>query len=204
MDRQEFLARWEAYPHLKKAELIEGVVYAPSPVSLPHGSFDGCLHLWLSQYCLHTPGCQILTNTTWMLLDSSPQPDIAMRWLPEAGGLSSNTKKGDYPEGPPELVIEICRSSRSYDLGPKLALYRKAGVPEYLALLLEERRVEWRALRNHRYTLLGPGRDGMLKSRVFPGLWLDPEALLAGNLQALAGAVAQGRANEETVRTGRR
>ena len=123
MNREEFLARWEADPFLKRAELIEGVVYLPSPASVPHGAYDSPLHLWLGLYRIRTPGCQILANVTWMLLDSSPQPDIAMRRLPEAGGLSTTTAKGDYPVGPAELVVEVCRSSRSYDLGPKLALY---------------------------------------------------------------------------------
>jgi len=192
MNREEFLARWEADPFLKKAELIEGVVYLPSPVSVPHGAYDSPLHLWLGLYRIRTPGCQILANVTWMLLDSSPQPDIAMRRLPEAGGLSTTTAKGDYPVGPAELVVEICRSSRSYDLGPKLALYLKAGVPEYLAVLVEEQRVEWRILEGDRYVLLAPDTDGLLKSRVFPGLWLDPKALLGEDLAALAAAVELG------------
>jgi Uma2 family endonuclease len=197
MDRQEFLARWEADPYLKRAELIEGVVYVPSPVSLPHGSFESALHLWLGLYRLQTPGCQILPNATWMLLNSSPQPDIAMRWLRAAGGQSSNTEDGNYPVGPPELVVEVCRSSRSYDLGPKLALYQKALVPEYVALLVEEQRLEWRVLEDGRYVLMSQDSDGLLKSKIFPGLWLDPRALLADDLPALAAAVELGLRNRE-------
>jgi len=192
MSREEFLARWDADPLLKKAELIEGVVYLPSPVSVPHGSYDSLLHAWLSFYWIHTPACQLLTNATWMLLDSSPQPDIALRLRPEAGGRSTNTKDGKYPEGPAELVVEICRSSRSYDLGPKLALYQKSNVPEYLAVLIEESRVEWRSLTEGRYQMIAPDQDGLLKSKIFPGLWLDPQALFAENLPALAAAVELG------------
>jgi Uma2 family endonuclease len=192
MNRQDFLARWEADPTLKKAELIEGVVYLPSPVSLPHGRYDSLIQFWLGQYCLHTPGCDVLTNTTWMLLDSSPQPDVAMRLLPESGGRSTDSESGEYPVGPPELVVEVCRSSRSYDLGPKLALYQKAQVPEYVAVLIEEQRVEWRTLKGNRYQLLAADGDGFLKSDIFPGLWLDPKALFAKDRNALAAAVELG------------
>ncbi len=197
MDRREFLARWEADPYLNRAELIEGVVYLASPVSISHGCYDNPLHVWLGYYRSRSSGCQILGNTTWMLLDSSPQPDLALRRLPEAGGLSGNTEDGKYPVGPPELVVEVCRSSRSYDLGPKLALYRRAGVPEYLALLVEERRVEWRVLEGDRYVLLAADRDGFLKSRIFPGLWLDPAALFAEDLPAMIAAVERGLENEK-------
>ena len=34
MDSAEFLRRWDALPDVKNAELIEGVVFVPSPVSL--------------------------------------------------------------------------------------------------------------------------------------------------------------------------
>ena len=36
LTRDEFERRYEAMPHLKKAELIEGVVYVPSPVRYRH------------------------------------------------------------------------------------------------------------------------------------------------------------------------
>ena len=32
LTREEFERRYEAMPHVRKAELIEGVVYMPSPV----------------------------------------------------------------------------------------------------------------------------------------------------------------------------
>ena len=197
MDRREFLARWDVDPYLKRAELIEGVVYLPSPVSLPHNTLDGLTQAWISFYWARTPGCQMLPNTTWILLESSPQPDLALRRLPEAGGLSGNTEDGKYPVGPPELVVEVCRSSRSYDLGPKLALYRRAGVPEYLAVLAEEKRVEWRVLEGDRYVLLAADRDGFLKSRIFPGLWLDSAALFAEDLPAMIAAIERGLENEK-------
>src|SRR5579884_1465448 len=121
MTRDEFLKLWEQMPDLKFAELIDGVVYMPSPVSFDHSVLDGDFQLLLRFYALHTPGCQCVPNATWMMLDSAPQPDIALRILSEYGGRTSVS--GKYIAGPPELAVEISKSSRSYDLGPKLALY---------------------------------------------------------------------------------
>ena len=73
-------------PWLKKAELIDGVVYVPSPVSLDHGSLDTQIHWWLAQYAYSTPGCQCGNNSTWLMLDSAPQPDSYLRILPAYGG----------------------------------------------------------------------------------------------------------------------
>ena len=83
------------------------------------------------------------------MLGSAPQPDLTLSLKPEYGG---KVKIGprELATGLPELVVEVCRSSRSYDLGPKLALYERAGVPEYLAILVEERRI----LEQSRYRLM--------------------------------------------------
>jgi hypothetical protein len=40
LTREEFLRRWEELPDLKNAELIDGVVHVPSPVSRDHGSLS--------------------------------------------------------------------------------------------------------------------------------------------------------------------
>lgn len=50
LSREEFLARWEQMPALKKADLIDGVVYMPSPVSIVHSGYDGLSHLVLSSF----------------------------------------------------------------------------------------------------------------------------------------------------------
>jgi hypothetical protein len=59
----------------------------------------------------------------------------------------------------------------------KLDLYRGAGVLEYLTMLLETSQVTWRQLLRGRYREITPDDDGLLRSRVFPGLWLDPAAV---------------------------
>jgi len=166
-------------PEVKRAELIGGVVYMPSPVSVDHRSHDGLVTGWLSYYGARTPGCEGGSNGTWLMLEDAPQPDADLRILPEYGGQSR--VEGLYCAGAPELAAEVSLSSASYDLGPKMELYRAAGVREYVTVLVGESRITWYRLVDGKYIALQPGPDGLLRSVVFPGLWLDPAALLARN-----------------------
>jgi hypothetical protein len=169
MGREEFLARWEEMPDLKRAELIDS--------SLEHGDREILILLWAGTYGSQLGRVQALPNTTWMMEKSAPQPDVALRIRPEFGGQSRNVDK--FAGGAPEFAAEVTRSTRSYDLGPKLKLYERAGVREYLVALLEEQRLEWRVLRGGRYELLQPDTAGIFRSVVFPGLWLDEAAFWA-------------------------
>jgi hypothetical protein len=198
LTREEFLERWERMPNLKFAELIDGVVYMPSPVSDDHSGFEEPFHLVLSWYALKTPGCRCRPGATWMMLESAPQPDIALFVLPESGGRIRKVES--FLSGAPELAVEISRSSRSYDLGPKLALYQRAGVLEYAAVLVEEERIEWRVLEEGSYRLMPPGPEGIYKSRVFPGLWVDSSAFRRGDNARLIEVLEEGLRSEEHAR----
>lgn len=130
LTRQEFLRRWEAHPEIKRAELIGGIVYIPSPVRLEHGSIESDMGIWLGTYRMATAGTDCGYNTTTFLLDDTPQPDLHLRILPEYGG---NSREEDgYLGGIPELLAEVCLSSAAYDLHIKYDLYETAQVPEYL------------------------------------------------------------------------
>jgi hypothetical protein len=190
LTRQEFLRRWEAHPEIKSAELLGGLVYMPSPVSVEHGDMEAAVGAWLAVYAARTPGTACGHNTTTFLLDDMPQPDLNLRILPDYGG-RSRVDEG-YLEGPAELLAEICRSSASYDLHVKLDLYQKARVPEYLTVLLFEREIRWHVLVDGTYHLLSPDGDGVWRSKVFPGLWLDGPALLAGNLPQVLSRLEDG------------
>jgi Uma2 family endonuclease len=173
---REFLRRWEAMPELKNAELIDGIVFMAFPVSESHAFLHQNLSGWLWLYADSTPGCRAGIDGTWVMGPSEvPQPDLAIRILPEFGGQSKDS--GHYPAGAPELIVEISGSSTSRDLGVKLDLYRRSGVREYLTILLNPKQVIWRQLVRNRYKEVTPSADGLLKSRVFPGLWLDSEAV---------------------------
>ncbi len=190
LTRDEFLRRWEAHPEIKNAELIGGIVYMSSPVSIDHGDMDGDVGAWLCLYKVSTPGTASGHNTTSFLLDETPQPDLNLRILQEYGG--SSWVEGKYLAGKPELLAEICRSSASYDLHVKHDVYETAQIPEYLAILLYEREIRWHVLVNGRYQMLAPDDDGICRSRVFPGLWLDGKALLEGKMEQVLAVLQQG------------
>ena len=192
----EFMRRWEAMPDLKYAELIDGIVHMPSPVSIQHADLQVPLGGWLTYYASSTRGCWPSSEGTWLMGEKSvPQPDITLRILPEHGGQSH--VEGDYPAGAPELVVEVATSSRARDLGVKLKLYERMGVREYLVVDTRRHQVHWKELIDGRYHPLEPGADGLFRSRCFPGLWLDPEVLWSRDLPRLFSAVQQGLATSE-------
>ena len=196
LTRAEFERRYAAMPRLKKAEFIEGIVFMPSPVSRPHAAAHAELITWLGAYRAATPGVEIADNATVRLdLDNEPQPDALLRILPAAGGQSGDSED-DYVEGPPELVAEVASSSASYDLHEKKHAYRRNGVREYLVWLINEARIEWWELREGEYVSLTL-EEGLLKSRVFPGLWLDAEALLGGQSARVLAQLQRGRESPE-------
>ncbi len=88
LTREEFLRRWEAMPNVKFAELIGGIVYMPSPLSLGHGDRDNSVGTWLGVYAASTPGCQASNNATCLMEDDVPQPDSHLRLLADYGGQS--------------------------------------------------------------------------------------------------------------------
>jgi hypothetical protein len=198
MSRAEFLRRWHAHPEIKRAELIGEVVYMPSPVALDHGDAELNVGAWLSAYAIATPGTKGSNNPTVFLLEDAPQPDVLLRILPDHGG--SSWVEGDYLHGPPELVAEICRSSAAYDLNQKLDLYQRAGVKEYLAILLYEQKVRWHYREAGNYQLLEASADGNLRSRVFPGLWLAGQALLDDKMSEVMAQLNKGLQSAEHAR----
>jgi Uma2 family endonuclease len=196
LSRDEFLRRWEAMPHVKRAELIRRVVYLPSPLSMEHGSADHDVATWLGVYKAATPGCQGLSNATWLMAEgSAPQPDTSLRVLPEYGGQSRT--EGRYAAGAPEFRAEVCLSSTAFDLHQKLEVYQEAGVQEYLAVLLREREVRWHRLVGGRFEVVPAPADGIYRSAAFPGLWLDAAALLAGDLAHMLTALGEGLRSPE-------
>jgi Uma2 family endonuclease len=199
LTREEFERRYDAMPHLKKAELIEGVVHMPSPVSRSHSRPLSKLVTCLCYYSAATPGTEEGDNGSVLLdLDNEPQPDAYLRIDPACGG-QSRTSEDDYVEGPPELVAEVARSSASYDLHAKLHVYRRNGVREYVVWRTLDEAIDWYVLEGGEYRRLDPDPSGLLKSRVFPGLWLDAAALLRGDLARVLAALGEGIASAEHV-----
>jgi Uma2 family endonuclease len=193
--RDEFLRRWEAMSQVKKAELIGGIVYMPSPLSIAHAVMDNHISVFVGIYAASTPGCQAGNNATWLMLEDSPQPDTYLRIHPEYGGKSGT--EGRYAKGAPEFVAETCLSRTAYDLHQKFDLYQEAGVDEYLAVLLREREVRWHRLGDGAYQVVPVPEDGILRSDVFPGLWLHAPALLDDNMAQVLATLALGLNSSE-------
>ncbi len=193
LSRAEFERRYRAMPQLKKAELIEGVVYVASPVRIKqHGEPHGDIITWLGLYKVATPGVMLGDNPTVRLdLDNEPQPDALLR-LDEAKGGQSRISEDDYIEGAPELIVEIAASSVSYDLHDKLRAYRRNGVREYLVWLTQEHAFRWYVLQKGEYVQQQPDKSGILYSQIFPGLQLAVEALLAGEMNRVLAVLQQG------------
>jgi Uma2 family endonuclease len=198
LTRAEFERRYDAMPDIKKAELIEGVVYVPSPVrSASHAQPHGLIITWLGVYAAATPGVELNDNATVRLdLDNEPQPDALLRLNERLGG-QSRLSPDDYIEGGPELIAEIAASSAAYDLHDKLRAYRRNQVQEYLVWQVHEHRLDWWRLQEGSYVPLPVDTRGIMRSVVFPGLWLATSALLEGNLAGMLAVLQIGLATPE-------
>ncbi len=198
LTRREFERRYRELPRLKKAELIEGVVYMPSPVHYaghaePHGHIIG----WLVTYCTATPSVKLADNATVRLdIDNEVQPDALLRLEPAMGG-RSHISEDDYIEGPPELIVEIAGSSASIDLRDKLKVYQRNSVQEYIVWQVYDKRIDWFHLSEGEYIPLNPDESGVIHSLAFPGLRLAVSALLEGNLAQVLAVLQQGLATAE-------
>jgi Uma2 family endonuclease len=198
LTRLEFERRYLAMPDCKKAELIEGRVYMASPVrARKHGRPHGEMMGWLYIYQSELPGLELLDNATVRLdEDNEPQPDCCLRIEAEFGG-QSDVSDDDYIEGAPELVVEIAASTASYDLHEKKEAYRQHGVQEYLVWRVIDQAIDWFCLVEGDYVLLPIDDDGLIRSRLFPGLWLSVADMLAWNTTGVLAGLRQGVASEE-------
>jgi Uma2 family endonuclease len=191
----EFERRYEAMPEVKKAELVEGVVYMPSPISSMHAHPTALVTTWLGTYAAYTPGLEGLDDATVILgADNEFQPDVQLRRL--RGGTSCLNAKG-YVEGPPGLVTEVALSSASYDLHEKMRVYQRAGVSEYIVWRVQDKALDWWVAEAGVFTPLKADRTGVIRSRVFPGLWLARRALLADNMAAVLRTLQEGLQSPE-------
>ena len=187
----EFEQRYTAMPHIKKAELIEGIVYMASPLRFEsHAKPHGNIMIWLGNYKIVTPGVELADNPTVRLdLENQPQPDAVLIIDPKLGG-QTRISEDDYIilKVRQELVVEVAASTASIDLQDKKRAYRRNGVQEYIVWRRSDnqekcRPLDWFVLDPGEYVSLLPDAQGVIRSRKFPGLWLAVEALLEGNIQ---------------------
>ena len=192
LDQATFHARYESMPPDFCAELIGGVVFVPAPLRSEHGESHALVMGWLTNYWGATPGTRVRDNATAILGDDSePQPDAALIIEPERGGQSRISEDG-YATGPPELIVEVASSSESIDLHAKRRDYERAGVLEYVVVVLRQRAVRWFVLQDGTYQEVEADARGLFQSTVFPGLWLDAPALLRLDVRQVMATLQHG------------
>lgn len=193
LSRPEFERRYSADPRIKKAELIEGIVYVASPLRFePHAEPHSDLNGWLYNYKILTPGVRLGDTPTVRLdLDNEPQPDLIL-FIDQACGGKVTIEKDRYLSGAPELIVEIAASSASIDTGTKKQVYRRNGVQEYIVWQSFENKLDWFELSDAEYQPILPDEQGIMRSHVFPGLWLNVTAFLNGDMAAVAATVQAG------------
>ncbi|MBD2577187.1 Uma2 family endonuclease [Oscillatoria sp. FACHB-1406] len=198
LNRYEFERRYNAMPHLKKAELIEGVVYLTASVRFKsHAEPHAHLISWFGIYQTFTPGVLLGNNPTVRLdLDNAPQPDIAL-FLDKQRGGQARLSKDDYIEGAPEFIAEIAASGAAIDLGDKKRAYRRNQVQEYFVWQVFEQKLDWFVWQEGKYVSLPMDEAGIIRSQTFPGLWLATRELLAGNMQRVLSILNEGLASAE-------
>jgi len=196
LTRDEFERRYNAMPENVRAELIGGVVFMASPVRFTvHGQPHAYLVTCAGMYQFRTPGVRLGDNTTVRLdLDNEPQPDLCLFIDPSRRGQAKIDREG-YINGAPEFVAEVAASTVSLDLGPKLNAYSRNGVSEYLVWRVQDAEIDWFILREGKFDRLLPDADGVTRSVVFPGLWLDKSALLADDVGRVETVLREGLAH---------
>jgi Uma2 family endonuclease len=199
LTRYEFERRYSTTSNIKKAELIEGIVYI-MPAALrfqSHGEPHGKIIGWLFSYQVMTAGTALGVEPTVRLdIDNEFQPDAILIITPNAGGQTKITQD-DYIEGAPELVVEIAASSAAIDLHSKKQVYRRNGVKEYIVWQVLDNKLTWFSLEKGEYLPLIPDENGLIKSKVFPGLWLVVNDLLTENMINVLNVLQTGLQSEE-------
>jgi Uma2 family endonuclease len=188
LTRDEFHRLYCERPDIKKAELVEGVVYVASAVGFKsHGEPHARMMAWLGVYAAKHPELQVADNTTVRLgVRNEVQPDACLlRLSPDGPHLSDR----GYIEGAPQLVVEVAASSASYDLHDKKEAYRRAGVQEYVVWRVTNGEIDWFRLHDGEYALVAPDARGVIESEGFPGLRLDVSKLLAGDVAGVLAAL---------------
>lgn len=188
LSRAEFEWRYAAQPEIKKAELIEGVVYVPSPVYPRHGEHHSAVSTWLGVYRAATPGIRVYANTSLRLdTDNEPQPDLCVLLDP-----THTIDPDQLIEARPVLIVEVASSSASYDLHQKFHVYRRNAVQEYLVLLVHEQESRWYRWQEGDYDRIAPDSDGVLRSHALPGLRLHSDRFWRGDLAGVLAILQDG------------
>jgi Putative restriction endonuclease len=196
LSRDDFERRYQADKKLTKADLVDGEVFVPSP-SRGRRHSKPRMHMigWLGNYGAWTPGVEGGANGSVRLDNKSEvQPTALLLIVPECGG-QADIDEDDFVAGAPELMVEVTTSGVSYELHVKLKAYQRNGVKEYVVWRVEDQAIDWFVLRGNVFVPLPA--TGVYQSTVFPGLWLDSNAMIAGDLTKVFRVLEHGRCQPE-------
>ena len=204
-----FHAAYQRTPEHFSAELIGGTVHVASPLSrrhgLPHLKFGTILDLYQDE----TPGVEAADNTSTILTNiGEAQPDLYLRVRRDHGGRTTTFSSengevvrsdddGDYVSGGPEFVLEVSKSSFAVDTTTKLRDYLAGGVQEYFVADIRRHVLRQYDLASGSDSPLSTPADGVVKSLVMPGLWLNGPALFARDGKAARATLDAGLATPE-------
>ncbi len=185
MAREEFHRLYAFRPELHRIELVEGVVYMPSPIKVEgYADAQALLMEWLAAYTLGLPGLRHTGPGTVLLDDQNePEPDAMLFRMRD------DRFHDGYLKGAPELVVEIANTSASRDLHQKKAAYERNGVGEYIVWRVAEGAIDWFRLEGASYVLVLPDSNGLIESVQFEGLRLSVQGALSMDRAAVVGGV---------------
>lgn len=197
LDQRTFHERYESTADHVRAELIGGIVYLASPQKIPHSRTTLLVGRWLDEYEERTPGTEMLAGATDIMgSESQPEPDHCLFVLPAYGGRVRVNRRG-YLTGAPEPIVETAATTESRDLHQKKDDCEKARVREYVVVALRSKKVFWFIRRGGKFAEMRPGPDGIFRSKAFPGLRLDRDALLKRDRARLLTVLREGLASIE-------
>jgi len=189
MRREEFHRLYSECEGLERVELIEGVVYLPSPIrSEGHGDEQMLVLDWLSAYRGLRTDIKVSPPVSVLLDDDNePEPDALMYRRDDTAMVDGYLAKG------PELIVEIAATSAARDLHQKKRAYERNGVREYIVWRTKDEALDWFRLSEQGYVSVAPGDDGIIESEEFPGLRLDVPAMLRLDREAVLAALSETR-----------
>ena len=117
----------------ERVELLEGVIVAMTPQSVPHARRIE----WLTRFLVRSLGDEYAVRPQLPLTlgtRNEPEPDLAVV-------RTDATSELHHPQTA-VLVIEVAGDSLRRDRRVKAAVYARAGIPEYWVVNLEARAVE--------------------------------------------------------------